>query len=133
MKKISNHTLVSFVIGCFCLFSSFVFAAAPTYKFVDLGLQESDRSEALAVNDNGQVAGVYWLFGKKQYFLWNEQEGISLIDLPETATIVVLNNRGQIAGNYKDAAGHDRGFLWDPCCGICDIGTLGGSLHTYLI
>ena len=132
MKKISNNTLVSFVIGCFCLFSSSVFADAPTYKFVDLGLQESDQSEAIAVNDNGQVAGAYWLFGKKHYFLWNEQAGISLIDLPETATEMVLNNLGQIAGNYKDTAGNDHGFFWDPCCGICDIGSLGGSYtHVY--
>ena len=115
-----------FLLLTFCFGSSVAFAAS-TYKLVDLGLQESDRSEALAINDNDQVAGIYWMQEKKYYFLWNMQKGITLIDLPETATIAVLNNAGQIAGNYKDCSGKDRGFIWDTCCGFFDIGTLGGS------
>lgn len=94
---------------------------------VDLGLQESDQSEAVAVNDQGVIVGAYWMFGKKHYFLWEEYRGITLIDLPETAVIVVLNNASQIAGNYTDSSGTDRGFIWDQCCGFFDIGTLGGS------
>lgn len=130
MKIFTNIRSVYLFIIFFCFLSSSI--SALSYKLVDLGLQESDRSEAVAVNDNGQVAGAYWLFEKKHNFIWDEREGIVLIDLPETATIVVLNNAGQIAGNYKDAAGHDRGFFWDPCYGICDIGTLGGNFtHIY--
>lgn len=111
----------------FSFISMSVFADI-SYKFVDLGLQESDRSEAVAVNDKGQVAGVFWLKGTKYYFLWNEKNGITLIDLPETAAIVTLNNCGQIAGNYKNDSGRDRGFVWDKRFGYLDIGTLGGNL-----
>lgn len=116
---------------CFSFLSMYSYAA-PTYRMVDLGLQESDQSEAVAVNDQGVVAGVYWMFGEKHYFLWEEKTGIRLIDLPETAVIVVLNNACQIAGNYKDSSGKDKGFVWDPSCGFFDIGTLGGSFtHVY--
>ena len=90
-------------------------------------MQESDQSQAVAVNDKGVVAGAYWMYGKKYYFLWEEKDGITLIDLPETAVIVVLNNVGQIAGNYKDSLGNDRDFIWGQCCGFFDIGTLGGN------
>jgi len=110
-----------------CLFASFEISAAPKYKLVDLGLQESDQSEAVAINDNGQVAGIYWMLGKKYYFMWTEKDGIHLIDLPETASIKVLNNAGQIAGDYKDASGKDRGFIWEASLGFNDIDTLGGS------
>lgn len=127
MTKLFNCISVSFLFLCFCTFNSVAYADAPVYKLVDLGLQESDQSEAVAVNDNGQVAGVYWMFGKKYYFMWTENEGITLIDLPETANITVLNNQGQLAGNYKDFDGKDRGFIWDPLSGFSDIGTLGGS------
>lgn len=115
-------------------FSAFLWAIAASgtlsasmYKFVDLGFQESDQSEAVAINDNGQVIGSYWIYGTKYYFMWKEKEGISLIDLPETAVITVLNNAGQIAGNYKNESGNDRGFIWDPNQGFSDIGTLGGD------
>ena len=127
MFMIKNlNRFIIFAVLCI-LFSFSGYAATPKYKLIDLGLQESDRSEAVAVNDSGEVVGSYWMFGKKHYFKWLENEGISLIGLPETAEIRVLNNAGQIAGNYKDASGKDRGFIWDASFGFKDIGTLGGS------
>ena len=122
-----NKFLKSCLLICVFSFINVSVFASPMYKLIDLGLQESDQSEAVAVNDKGVVAGAYWMFGEKHYFLWEEKSGIRLIDLPETAEIVVLNNAGQIAGNYKDSSGKDRGFIWDQCCGFFDIGTLGGS------
>lgn len=50
-----------------------------------------------------------------------------IICLPDTATIIALNNQGQIAGNYT-SSGREHGFLWDPKCGLCDIGSLGGNV-----
>lgn len=124
----------SYLTTCLLLCFSYIVPGmcyGPTYKLIDLGLQESDRSEAVAVNDNGLVAGMYWMLGEKYYFLWEKISGIKLIDLPETARIVVLNNAGQIAGNYLDQTGKDHGFIWDTRHGFIDIGTLGGSI-TYV-
>ncbi len=112
------------------MFNNFVFADSSKYEIVDLGLQESDSSEALAINDRGHVAGVYWFLGNKQYFIWDEGIGVMLLDLPETATIKVLNNAGQIAGDYKSQDGACHGFFWDACYGLIDIGTLGGRETT---
>lgn len=123
MNKILKYCVLLF---CFGAINDNAYGV-PTYKLVDLGLQESDQSEAVAVNDVGQVAGMYWMLGEKYYFIWDKQNGISLIDLPETSSIAVLNNAGQIAGNYKDCSGNDRGFIWNPNIGFNDIGTLGGS------
>lgn len=122
----SLNSFITFTVLCF-LFSASAYAIDPTYKLVDLGLQESDASEAVAINDNGQVIGSYSMFGNKYYFCWTEQDGITLIDLPDTAVVRVLNNAGQIAGNYKDLSGKDRGFIWDIESGWNDIGTLGGG------
>lgn len=106
--------------------------ADQSYKFIDLGLQESDRSEALLINDNGLVAGTFWLHGEKYFFLWDEKNGIRQINLPDTANIVALNNPGQIAGNYNNENGQRRGYVWDERCGYFDIGTLGGDFtHIY--
>ncbi len=128
-------TLFSVFIIPLLNFSSYacpsVTQTCPKYKLVDLGLQESDQSEGVAINDRGQVAGSYYMLEAKYYFIWNEQDGITLIDLPTTANIVVLNNAGQIAGNYKNEVGMDRGFIWDPNQGFSDIGTLGGKF-TYV-
>jgi probable HAF family extracellular repeat protein len=125
--RLFNYVSVYFIAICFCAFNSITYAEAPKYRFVDLGLQESDQSEALAINDNGLIAGTYQMLGEKYYFLWQENKGITLIDLPVSASIIVLNNMGQIAGNYKDDNGKERGFIWDPYCGFYDIGTLGGN------
>lgn len=127
MTKLFNYISAAFLFLFACTFNFAAYADATIYKFVDLGLQESDQSEAVAVNDNGQVAGMYWMLGKKYYFMWTENEGITLIDLPETANITVLNNSGQLAGSYKDFNNKDRGFIWDAKNGFSDIGTLGGS------
>lgn len=102
-----------------------------SYKLIDLGLQESDRSEAYAVNDKGQVLGSYSILGNQYFFLWNEKEGLTLIDLPSSAaTPLILNNEGQIAGNYY-VGSSIRGFFWDSLHGFKDLGSLGGK-NTYV-
>ncbi|MFI5343613.1 MAG: hypothetical protein ACHQUC_05260 [Chlamydiales bacterium] len=124
--KIFNCLSVVFIFIC-CVVISPAICDVPAYRLVDLGLQESDQSEAVAINDNGQVAGFYWMLGTKYFFIWDEKAGISLIDLPQSATIKALNNFGHIAGNYKDSTGNDCGFLWDNVYGFYDIGSLGGG------
>lgn len=127
-----NKLFCSFSFLFMCFLISSTVHSTPIYRIVDLGLQESDQSEAVAVNDKGQVAGSYWMLGTKYSFLWNERDGISLIDLPETAAIVVMNNQGHIAGNYIDSSGRERGFFWDKQNGFFDIGSLGGNFtHIY--
>jgi probable HAF family extracellular repeat protein len=109
----------------FCLANALAYADS-TYRLKDLGFQESDKSEAVAVNDRGQVAGMYWMLSQKYYFIWDKKEGVTLIDLPSTAKISVLNNICQIAGEYLNNDNQCRGFIWGADTGFMDIGTLGG-------
>lgn len=73
--KLFNYISVCFIAICFCAFNSLTYAETPKYRLVDLGLQESDQSEALAINDNGLIAGTYQMLGEKYYFLWQEKNG----------------------------------------------------------
>lgn len=112
----------------FCLISLHV-QATPAFKLVDLGLFESDHSEVNAINDNGQLVGFYTIQGKKIYFIWDQSEGISLLNFPKTSTVKVINNSGQIAGEFLDSKSCVHGFMWDRSLGFSDIGTLGGNVH----
>lgn len=75
MTKFFNYIPIYFTLIFACTFNSSTYAEQPKYKLIDLGLQESDRSEAVAVNDNGQVAGSYRLGNKKYYYIWTLEDG----------------------------------------------------------
>lgn len=128
MRKIFNYTIL---LLFFCVTTSL----NATCQLVDLGVSASDRSEAVAVNDKGQIVGSYWLQGHKFFFLWEEQKDITLLDLPQTAEIKVLNNQGQIAGEYH-TEDSTHGFFLDLAKHLSsqeplyDLGTLGGNTTT---
>ncbi len=113
MIKIFKSTFLLTI--CLSLLSMYSYSA-PYYRLVDLGLQESDQSEAMAVNDHGVVLGKYKMNGIKHFFLWTQDSGVKLIDLPQTTDLYLLhlslNNKNQIAGEYTDQQGNLRGFFW---------------------
>lgn len=115
------------LIYCFCLFGlSVAVEAANSYKLIDLGLEQTDMSEAIAVNDYGLVLGSYHFHGKGYFFLWDKDQGMRVIDIPQGYQPKVLNNNGEIAGEYI-LNGKSRGFIWNLSQGVSDIGTLGGD------
>lgn len=110
----------------FCFFSSFA-SACPTYKLVDLKLPKNDFSNALSVNDHGQVLGVYVINNKYHFFIWEKKKGIKLLDLPNRIQPKILNNIGQVAGNVlvegDTERARARGFVWDPTRGYTEFET----------
>jgi probable HAF family extracellular repeat protein len=69
---------------------------------------------AAAINDLGQIVGVYVdADGAQQAFLLDEGV-VTTIDIPGAVTIfpVGLNNRGQVVGAYDDG-GRLLGFVWE--------------------
>lgn len=101
------------------------------FTIADLGTLQADSSAAYSINDHGVVCGSFDVGERSFFFLWSPYKGLSMLsDLPATARPIKLNNRGQIAGNYVNSAGHNRGFFWDPKLGFMDIGTLGGESTT---
>jgi probable HAF family extracellular repeat protein len=116
----------------FLLLCSLNANAIPRHKLIDLGLQDSDGSSVYSINDKNQILGSFYLHREglcdiEHYFIWEENQGIHLIDLPQGVIPKKFNNKGQISGEYYDSKKTLRGFFWDSEVGFIDIGDLGGS------
>jgi probable HAF family extracellular repeat protein len=92
---------------------------------VDLGTLGGARSQALAVNDRGQVAG--WsedVTGRKHAFLWAADTG--MLDLGilsgRSSEATALNNSGQVTGIVQSGSGETHSFVWSAATRMIDIG-----------
>jgi probable HAF family extracellular repeat protein len=109
--------------------------AQPLVTETDLGqLRPGDYTEALAINDSGQVVG-YGYGGSSganpiHPFSWTAAGGmIDLGTLGGTdAMAVAVNARGEVIG-WSQLTGDTtvHAFLWTATGGMVDLGTLGGS------
>src|SRR5262249_37325007 len=112
----------------------------PDYEVLDLGnlggdtsSEQSDSTEAAAINDLGQVVGASKLLdpnprGPVHAFLWQDGQMQDLGVLGGiTSKALAINNFGQIAGYSSTADGNYHAVIWDAG-EIVDLGTLGGKL-----
>ena len=86
MKLLKYIIIVIFVIN----FSIVTAKDLPSYKMVDLGIFEMDSSNAITINEKGQVLGTCEAGTSKYIFLWDENNGLKLIDLPDKVTSLIL-------------------------------------------
>lgn len=96
----------------------------PTYEIIDMGVLGTDESEAIAINEQGQVLGKLKDGGTWQIFLWDKENGLQILDLPSDSK-VCLNNCGHIAGSFSGGV-----FLWFPETGIFNLGPFNGEIVT---
>jgi probable HAF family extracellular repeat protein len=102
----------------------------PVVTVTDIGSAiETDWSEALYVNNRGQIAGFYSdpIVGSVRGFFWEDGVLTRLGTLGGTGGgwPTGLNNRGQVVGFSYNADELERAFLWQS--GVMrDLGTLGG-------
>jgi len=116
-------------------------AAGPEHAFVwrdgvmtDLGILPGDLSSAgWGINNSGQVAGsssIASTVNKVPFdaVLWDDGEIIPLGTLGGLfGFALAINERGQVTGGARTAAGLLRAFLWDEDSGMTDLGTLPGE------
>jgi probable HAF family extracellular repeat protein len=109
------------------------FSWTPTGGLVDIsGLgTNSERNQAVAVNDGGQVVGA--IYGRDpsfhhHAFLWTVMSGtVDLGTLGGTnSEATSINATGQVAGWSETTGGPRHAFLWTEAGGMRDLGTLGG-------
>lgn len=90
-------------------------------RFITLAVPGASATQALGVNDSGEVAGGY-LVGTGNAavmhgFTWTAGRGFATIDDPAGAggtTVNGINDNGELAGFYTDAQGSTHGLLAAP-------------------
>jgi probable HAF family extracellular repeat protein len=116
-------------------------AAGPEHAFVwrdgvmtDLGILLGDLSSTgVGINNSGQVAGSSSptsTMNQAPYdaVLWDNGEIIPLGTLGGLfGGALAINERGQVTGFARTAAGEVHAFLWEEDSGMTDLGTLPGG------
>ena len=112
--------------------------AAPVVTATDLGSLGTLPTEAIAINDDGQVVGwsAITSYDDRHAYSWTESGGmVDLGTLPGTARseASAVSNSGQVVGNSIIPAADwmdpdiTQAFSWTEAGGMVPLGTLGGS------
>ena len=133
MKKIAT------IIGLTILLVGIGIFAPPVesegeISIIDLGsLEDSSRSYAYSINDQGQVVGESSYPGSQnRAFLWTVEDGminLGTLDGGIYSFANGINNLGQVVGADYASNWDDRAFLWENGV-MTGLGTLGGSTST---
>ena len=101
----------------------------PKYKMIDLGTLETDYSRAIAINEKGQVLGTIKEGEIESIFIWEEKNGLKIIELSGSTRDLFLNNNGQIAGCRYDRQGGQQAFIWDQTKGFINVNCGNGEVE----
>jgi len=104
----------------------------------DLGLEPVGNTQAVAVNDSGQVVGTSEVltdingtnFFVPRAFLWDETGGIQDLGTLGGGSFSFANDvnvLGQVVGYGDTSEGFNRAYVWDATNGIQALGTLSGT------
>lgn len=103
----------------------------------DLGLEPVGNTQAVAVNDSGQIVGTSEVlmniegdnFFVPRAFVWDETNGIQDIGtLGGSFSFANDNNElGQVVGYSETVEGFSRAYIWDNDKGLRALGTFNGT------
>jgi probable HAF family extracellular repeat protein len=99
-------------------------------KPTDLGTLGWTSSDAVAINNRGQIIGNRFVGNMEHAFLWQRGKTTDLGTLGGTRSeATAINDRGEVAGDSTTANGEQHAFLWRRGK-MLDLGSLGGSVAT---
>ena len=129
MKKWNLLALVCILSALFCLAGSGAAYSGGTMK--DLGTLGGNQSEALGINNKGQIVGwSYMDSGFQHAFIYSGGKMTDLGTLPGGlySYATGINDKGQIVGYSDTASGEEHAFLYSyPAGTMKDLGTLDGD------
>ena len=105
-------------------------AAPPLYRITDLGTLGGSASQAIGINDNGDIVGVSLTMGDLDVraFLQSNGQMTPLPTLGGDTFAIAINNARRIVGDSQTSpGGASHGFWSDGAGQLHDIGTLGGT------
>lgn len=122
------------ILGLFSLILSAAVAStsgAIQYAVTDLGTLGGDASEAIGLNESGQVVGWSYTAGNssRHAFLSSDGNMIDLNGLPgysAESRAIGINTSGQVVGKADSGGNYTHAFLYGSGA-LTDLGTLGGS------
>lgn len=96
---------------------------------IDLGTLGGDGSQALAINEAGQVVGRSDFSPTSPFhhaFLWQHgtMTDLGVVAPCQNSTAVVINSRGQVVADMGACGGEGSAFVWQAGQPIADLNTL---------
>jgi probable HAF family extracellular repeat protein len=80
-----------------------------------------------ALNDRGQVSGVFWIPPDAPYFvLWDGTDKVTKLPIEDDFTIAGMNSAGQIVGTSSNPAHSGNAMIWQNGS-LLDLGRLPGD------
>jgi probable HAF family extracellular repeat protein len=123
----ASSQIVGSYVDASSLTHGYLFSAG---GYTTLDVPGSTATEALGINDAGQIVGDYLAGGGQHGFLLSGGS-YTMLDVPGSTLTVAdgINAAGQIVGSYNDSDGTRHGFLAtpvpEPATLLLGIGTLG--------
>ena len=127
-KKICTLTILSLVA-----MSSFL--AAIEYDIQDIGTLQTRSSQAIALNNKGQILGWFNVDGTNngKHFFFRNRDGV-FYEIPgkEPSTALAINwqfltDEGKVYGTYEVSTTSRTLYLWDQQNGVVKLGVLPGK------
>ncbi len=127
-KKLCITSLFCFLTAAFCL-------SAMDYEILDIGTLQTSESQAIAINNEGQILGWYNIDGSsagKHFFVRDQDGGFCELPAKEPSLGLDINwkyltDEGKIYGTVNVTTDSIALWSWDKKNGAVNLGLLPGT------
>ncbi len=138
VKKIKKkrNQLHAFILLIFLLAGVFVYLLWPRYELVALGSFGGQFGTAVAINNNGQIAGwAQFPAGESHAFLYDPNSKMKDLGTfgGKNSYAHDLNDKGQVVGFSENISGSRHAFIWTNGVGMNELVLPGDSSEAVAI